>query len=258
MFDNEFEQFAKPEILINPSALSSVVLRLKRLHIDRVFEFPFPNPPPSRSMKRAVRELTELGLMSRVEPSLEHDMEVEGELTTLGRRAATFPVSPRYGKFLALAAIRATSGSSTDMHELSVALVASMNCQNTPFRSLVSAQAALERAQRLQQEEKEEDEAFNGKKEQDSDDEERERSELEEARKREMTLRSQLLQQWVRYTLFDEICTLTHSLIHNTNTGTCQKRYVGTFTCTRCIHFCDITTIEYSSSSSYEYARGVV
>ena len=164
VFDNDFEQFAKPEILINPSALSSVVLRLKRLHIDRVFEFPFPNPPPSRSMKRAVRELTELGLMSRVEPSLEHDMEVEGELTTLGRRAATFPVSPRYGKFLALAAVRATSGSSTDMHELSVALVASMNCQ---------------------------------------------RSELEEARKREMTLRSQLLQQWVR-TVREKIITLTY------------------------------------------------
>ena len=210
MFDNDFEQFAKPEILINPSALSSVVLRLKRLHIDHVFEFPFPNPPPSRSMKRAVRELTELGLMSRVEPSLEHDMEVEGDLTTLGRRAATFPVSPRYGKFLALAAVRATSGSSTDMHELSVALVASMNCQNTPFRSLVSAQAALERAQRLQQEQKEEDEAFNGKREeQDLDDEERERSELEEARKREMTLRSQLLQQWVR-TVREKIITLTY------------------------------------------------
>ena len=135
--------------------------------------------------------------MSRVDDLL-NDKDKEGDLTTLGRRAATFPVSPRYGKFLALAAARANSGSSTaDMHELSVALVASMNCQNTPFRSLVSAQAALERAQRQQQEEKEEDEAANEKHD-DLDDEERERCRLEEARKREMTLRSQLLQQWVR------------------------------------------------------------
>jgi hypothetical protein len=145
-------------------------------------------------MKRAIRELTELGLMSSLVVNKTYDDKIqEGDLTTLGKRAAMFPVSPRFGKLLALAAVRATS--SMNMHELSVALVASMSCQNTPFRNLVSAQAALERAQRLQQQEKEEEEEEN---EQDIlDDEQREKSRLEEERKLEMNLRSELLQQWV-------------------------------------------------------------
>ena len=122
------------------------------------------------------------------------------------------------------------------MHELSAALVASMNCQNTRFEVRSLRLLSVFNVKR----QKEEDEAFNGKREeQDLDDEERERSELGEARKREMTLRSQLFNSG--YVQFEK-CYYTHHLPILQTQVHVKSDMLG-LTCTRCIHFCDVTTI---------------
>eukprot|EP00940_MAST-03C_sp_MAST-3C-sp2_P000557 g557.t1 len=163
VFDNQFESFAAPEIVLNGDALASVVLRLKRLHIDCVSKFPFPTPPSRPAIRRAIKELADLGLLKSSTRSRKVDLDgddPDGSLTPLGRSAAQFPVEPRYGKLLALAAVRSRSSvrsrdafasvDATDganINELAVALVASLSLQSSPFRTLLSAQAAAERVE---------------------------------------------------------------------------------------------------------------
>lgn len=65
---------------------------MKSMHIDSVANFPFPTPPDRSALKKAELVLTRLGAL---------DADGKGQITTLGRTMAMFPLNPRFGKMLA-------------------------------------------------------------------------------------------------------------------------------------------------------------
>ncbi|KAL7749382.1 putative ATP-dependent RNA helicase DHR1 [Sorochytrium milnesiophthora] len=89
VFDNQFEQFSRPEILKMP--IEGVVLQLKSMNIDQVVNFPFPTPPVRSDLARAEKLLKSLG-------ALDADMRC----TELGQQMSLFPVHPRFAKMLML------------------------------------------------------------------------------------------------------------------------------------------------------------
>lgn len=92
LFENYFDQYTTPEILRTP--IDSTVLQMKSMHIDSVANFPFPTPPDRHALKKAELTLTRLG-------ALESDNKGKGQITSLGRTMAMFPLNPRFGKMLA-------------------------------------------------------------------------------------------------------------------------------------------------------------
>jgi ATP-dependent RNA helicase DHX37/DHR1 len=89
VYERDFIEHADPEILRTP--MESVVLQLKSMGIDRVAHFPFPTPPNRESLLKAEKLLRNLGALSE-----------SGQVTTLGRSLSIYPLSPRFGKMLAL------------------------------------------------------------------------------------------------------------------------------------------------------------
>ncbi|KAM3580476.1 hypothetical protein VKS41_007139 [Umbelopsis sp. WA50703] len=84
-FYNEMEENTVPEIQrIN---LGNVVLLLKSLGINNLFQFDFLDPPPSETMIRSLEQLYALG-----------GLNARGELTKLGRRMAELPMDPMLSK----------------------------------------------------------------------------------------------------------------------------------------------------------------
>ncbi|CAO3668808.1 unnamed protein product [Umbelopsis vinacea] len=84
-FYNEMDENTTPEIQrIN---LGNVVLMLKSLGINDLFNFDFLDPPPSETMIRSLEQLYALGAMNN-----------RGELTKLGRRMAELPMDPMLSK----------------------------------------------------------------------------------------------------------------------------------------------------------------
>jgi ATP-dependent helicase HrpA len=83
-------QFTDPEIL--RTNLASVILRMAALDLGEVADFPFVDPPDSRSVAAGVRLLEELGAVSpgRGRP----------RLTETGRKLAELPVDPRLGRMI--------------------------------------------------------------------------------------------------------------------------------------------------------------
>ncbi len=83
-------QFTNPEIL--RTNLASVILRMAALDLGEVADFPFVDPPDSRSVAAGVRLLEELGAVSpgRGRP----------RLTETGRKLAELPVDPRLGRMI--------------------------------------------------------------------------------------------------------------------------------------------------------------
>ncbi|HSY22948.1 MAG TPA: ATP-dependent RNA helicase HrpA [Polyangiaceae bacterium] len=79
--------FTDPEIL--RTGLAGVILRMKALGLGDVEDFPFLDPPPSRSVTEGYRVLEELGALGP-----------DRELTPLGERLARFPVDPRIGRMI--------------------------------------------------------------------------------------------------------------------------------------------------------------
>ena len=80
-------RFTDPEIL--RSSLASVILRMKALHLGRVEEFPFIEPPPRKAVADGYALLSELGAVD------------EGhELTDIGRELARLPLDPRIGRMI--------------------------------------------------------------------------------------------------------------------------------------------------------------
>jgi HrpA-like RNA helicase len=71
--------------------VDDLVLQMKALGIERVAHFPFPTPPSPEALQAAEMILEGLGALSS-----------DGRLTDLGRTMSRFPVSPRYGKMLAV------------------------------------------------------------------------------------------------------------------------------------------------------------
>jgi ATP-dependent helicase HrpA len=79
--------FTDPEIL--RTGLAGVILRMKAFGLGDVEDFPFLDPPPSRSITEGYRVLEELGALGP-----------DRELTPLGERLARFPVDPRIGRMI--------------------------------------------------------------------------------------------------------------------------------------------------------------
>ncbi|BGO88798.1 hypothetical protein NBRC10512_006938 [Rhodotorula toruloides] len=94
VFEQHFDQFAKPEILRMP--IEGIVLTMKSMNIDAVANFPFPTPPDRDALRRAEKTLVHLGAL---EPA-EVDSKVGGKITPLGRSMALFPLSPRFSKMI--------------------------------------------------------------------------------------------------------------------------------------------------------------
>lgn len=94
VYEQHFDQFAKPEILRMP--IEGIVLTMKSMNIDAVANFPFPTPPDRAALRRAEKTLVHLGAL---EPS-EADSRVGGRITPLGRSMAAFPLSPRFAKMI--------------------------------------------------------------------------------------------------------------------------------------------------------------
>lgn len=86
-FKQELEENTVPEIQrIN---LGNAVLMLKALGINDLLHFDFLDPPPHETLVLALEQLYALGALNH-----------HGELTTLGRRMAEFPVDPMMAKML--------------------------------------------------------------------------------------------------------------------------------------------------------------
>ncbi len=79
--------FTDPEM--KRTGLAGVILRMKSLGLGDVEEFPFLDPPHSRSIAEGYRVLEELGALGE-----------DRELTALGRRLAPFPVDPRVARMI--------------------------------------------------------------------------------------------------------------------------------------------------------------
>ncbi|MBS9532417.1 ATP-dependent RNA helicase HrpA [Mycobacterium sp. M1] len=80
-------RYTDPEIL--RTNLAAVLLSMAALEIGAVEDFPFLDPPDSRSIRDGVALLTELGAF-----------DTHGVITGLGRRLARLPVDPRLGRMI--------------------------------------------------------------------------------------------------------------------------------------------------------------
>ena len=88
--EQDFEtrpQYTDPEIL--RTNLAAVILRMAALQLGDVADFPFIDPPESRSIRDGVQLLQELGAF-----------DANASITALGRRLAELPVDPRLGRMI--------------------------------------------------------------------------------------------------------------------------------------------------------------
>ncbi|KAJ7309736.1 hypothetical protein JRQ81_007799 [Phrynocephalus forsythii] len=101
---SDLEEFTAPEITRRP--VEDLILQMKALNIDKVINFPFPTPPPTDALVAAEELLIALGALKdppkagRLK-SLQ-EAKLSCPITPLGATMASFPVSPRYAKMLAL------------------------------------------------------------------------------------------------------------------------------------------------------------
>lgn len=86
-FRNEMYIQTIPEI--QRTNLSNTVLLLKSLGVKDLLEFDFMDPPPQDTMTTSLFDLWALGALDNV-----------GELTSLGKNMANFPMDPSLGKLL--------------------------------------------------------------------------------------------------------------------------------------------------------------
>ncbi|XP_011057226.1 PREDICTED: probable ATP-dependent RNA helicase kurz [Acromyrmex echinatior] len=98
VYDNDFEEYSQSEIQRKP--VDDLLLQMKAMNIDKVVNFPFPTPPDTVQLKSAEKRLT---ILEALQPPSKKEEEIYcTKVTPLGRSIAAFPVSPRYGKMLAL------------------------------------------------------------------------------------------------------------------------------------------------------------
>ena len=101
----DFPQFSKPEILSRP--VEDLLLQMKTMNIDKVVNFPFPTCPDTEQLQVAESRLQQLGAL---QPPPRHlalkelqRLQYCSNVTPLGKCITNFPLSPRFGKMLALA-----------------------------------------------------------------------------------------------------------------------------------------------------------
>ncbi|KAG2382425.1 hypothetical protein C9374_005627 [Naegleria lovaniensis] len=86
-FHNELEESPVPEI--QRTNLGNVVLSLKSLGINDLVNFDFMDPPPHETLIAALEQLYALGALND-----------DGDLTSMGRRMAEFPLDPQLSRML--------------------------------------------------------------------------------------------------------------------------------------------------------------
>lgn len=86
-YKHDFDENTSPEI--QRKNLADVVLTLKMLGVSNLIDFDFMDPPPTEALFKALELLFSLGALSKT-----------GELTTLGRRMAEFPLEPMLSKMV--------------------------------------------------------------------------------------------------------------------------------------------------------------
>lgn len=86
-FHNELEESPVPEI--QRTNLGNVVLSLKSLGINDLVHFDFMDPPPHETLIAALEQLYALGALND-----------DGDLTSMGRRMAEFPLDPQLSRML--------------------------------------------------------------------------------------------------------------------------------------------------------------
>lgn len=94
--ENEMYQSSIPEI--QRTNLSNTLLLLKSLGINDILKFPFLDPPPRQSIIASLYELWSLEALDNF-----------GNLTTLGRKMTSFPLTPPLSKLLILSSQRGCS-----------------------------------------------------------------------------------------------------------------------------------------------------
>ncbi|KAJ5341663.1 hypothetical protein N7541_010787 [Penicillium brevicompactum] len=87
VYEADFAEYTDPEILRTP--IEGVVLQMKSMGLHNVINFPFPTPPSRQGLAKAEKLLKNLGALS-----------AEGQVTPIGRRLSTYPLSPRFSKML--------------------------------------------------------------------------------------------------------------------------------------------------------------
>ncbi|KAI9934070.1 putative ATP-dependent RNA helicase DHR1 [Aspergillus wentii] len=83
----QFAEYTDPEILRTP--IEGVVLQMKSMGLHNVINFPFPTPPSRQGLAKAEKLLKNLGALTSA-----------GQVTQIGHRLSTYPLSPRFGKML--------------------------------------------------------------------------------------------------------------------------------------------------------------
>lgn len=107
VYDRDFHQFSKPEILRMP--IEGLVLQMKSMGIDKIVNFPFPTPPEKAALQKGLKLLNYLGALDDKE-----------RLTSLGKSMSLFPLSPRFAKMLII-------GNQFDCLPFVVAIVAGLS-----------------------------------------------------------------------------------------------------------------------------------
>ena len=128
-------EFTDPEI--QRTNLASVLLQMASLDLGSIKDFPFLDPPDSRSVTDGLNLLYELGAL---------DTQKSGghQLTKIGRRMSTLPTDPRLARML-LAADR--HGCLADV----LVIVSAMSIQDPRERPLEHQQAADEKHRRFRE-----------------------------------------------------------------------------------------------------------
>ncbi|MCC6246239.1 MAG: ATP-dependent RNA helicase HrpA [Rubrivivax sp.] len=115
-------RFTDPEIL--RSSLAGVILRMKSLHLGRVEDFPFLEPPPRKAIADGYALLAELGAVDDA-----------NELTAVGRELSRLPLDPRVGRMILAARER-------DALTEVLVIAAGLSVQDVRDRPLEQQQAA--------------------------------------------------------------------------------------------------------------------
>lgn len=87
VYEGQFSEYTDPEILRTP--IEGVVLQMKSMGLHNVINFPFPTPPSRDGLAKAEKLLKNLGALSP-----------DDQVTQIGHRLSTYPLSPRFGKML--------------------------------------------------------------------------------------------------------------------------------------------------------------
>ncbi|KAK4290124.1 hypothetical protein Pmani_036961 [Petrolisthes manimaculis] len=110
VFNDQFRKFSWAEIERRP--IDDLVLVMKAMNLP-VINFPFPTPPDYLQVRHAIKRLLTLGALEETPDTQTHTHTTHKKpriqtpkdksiINGLGKAMAAFPLSPRYGKMLAL------------------------------------------------------------------------------------------------------------------------------------------------------------